>query len=234
MQKFSNIKLSIIVPVYNEESTIQEIIKRIVAVEIDKEIIIVDDKSTDSTRIFLKNLKQSNPDNIIVIFHDKNYGKGKAIRTGLNYAKGNIITIQDADLEYNPNEYALLIKPIAEGKSNVVYGSRLLSDNPTGKTAYKLGGIFLSHLTNILYGTNITDEPTCYKMFKADTIKKLNLKCNRFEFCPEVTAKLAKNGEYIIEIPISYQPRTEAQGKKIRAKDGLQAIWTLIKYRFTD
>lgn len=225
-------KLSIIIPVYNEEKTIKEIVKRINKVNIAKELIIIDDGSTDQTRVYLKELQTDNYINIKVIYHKKNYGKGSAIRTGLNYVKGDIVIIQDADLEYNPNDYLKLIIPIEQGKSQVVYGSRNLGNKLRGKKLYRWGGILLSYLANILYNIKITDEATCYKAFKTRVIKSLNLQCKRFEFCPEVTAKLAKQGYKIIEIPISYSPRNHKQGKKINLIDGLQAIWTLIKYRF--
>ncbi len=226
-------KLSIIIPVYNEENTIEKIINKIRQVNIDKELIIVDDGSVDRTRNFLKNLSSSNQKNVNIIFHSKNQGKGTAIRTGLNYVTGEIVIIQDADLEYDPNDYIKLVEPIKRGATKVVYGSRNLANNPQGKKIYTWGGIFLSHLANLLYGTKITDEPTCYKVFKTGVIKSLDLKCKRFEFCPEVTARLAKQKYKIIEVPISYQPRNHKTGKKINFfRDGLQAAWTLIKYRF--
>jgi len=225
-------KLSVIMPVYNEKDTIREIIKKIEAVNISKEIIIIDDCSSDGTREIIEN--EINQRNIIKLFHSKNCGKGYAIRTGLTKASGDIIIIQDADLEYDPEDYYKLVKPIMEGYASVVYGSRVLGKNKISYLRFALGGKFLSFLTNILYGSNITDEPTCYKVFKADLIKSLNLKCKGFEFCPEVTAKVLKKGYKIFELPISYFPRKIEEGKKINYKDGLQAIWTLIKYRFVD
>ncbi|MEA3463586.1 MAG: glycosyltransferase family 2 protein [Patescibacteria group bacterium] len=224
-------KLSIIIPVFNEEKTIKEIIKRVNKVKLDKEIIIINDGSIDGTAKQLKQLKQKN---LKIITHFKNQGKGSAIRTGLKYVKGDIVIIQDADLEYNPNDYFKLIQPIKNGLVQAVYGSRNLSDNISGKKIYKYGGIFLSWLASLLYGIKITDEATCYKAFKTDVIKGLDLRCKRFDFCPEVTAKLAKQKYEIVEVPISYYPRSHEEGKKITIRDGLKATWILIKYRFFD
>jgi glycosyltransferase involved in cell wall biosynthesis len=224
-------KLSIIIPAYNEEKTILKILGRIDKVKLpwEKEVIIVDDASTDKTREILKNIKDKK-----VVYHNKNMGKGHAIRTALEHSHGDIIIIQDADLEYYPKDYRKLIKPIIEGKAEVVYGSRLLgkSKPKISYMSFYLGGIFLSKLANLLYRTTITDESTCYKVFKKEAIKNLDLKCERFEFCPEVTAKLSRKGVKILEVPISYTPRKKEEGKKIRGIDGLVAIWTLVKYRF--
>ncbi|MDI6892706.1 MAG: glycosyltransferase family 2 protein [Actinomycetota bacterium] len=224
-------KLSVIIPCYNEKENILEILKRVEAVDLEKEIIIVDDCSTDGTREVLVTLP---PERARVIHHAENKGKGSAIRTGLQQVTGDIVIIQDADLEYDPNDYYELVKPVLEGRAEVVYGSRVLRrDVEISYLRYYFGGRFLSWLTNLLYGANITDEPTCYKVFKADVLKGLDLRCRRFEFCPEVTAKLCKRGYKIQEVPISYHPRSIEQGKKIGWRDGIEAIWTLIKYRFT-
>jgi glycosyltransferase involved in cell wall biosynthesis len=163
-------------------------------------------------------------------------GKGYAIRTGLNYVTGDMVIIQDADLEYDPEDYKNLIIPIMAGKAKVVYGSRNLGRGKHEKSyfSFYIGGIFLSKMANFLYRLNITDEATCYKTFRTDVIKGINLKCKRFEFCPEITAKIAKKGIKILEIPISYHPRKKSEGKKINWKDGVEAIWTLIRYRFND
>lgn len=227
-------KISVIIPTYNEKNTILQLIKKVKAVKLLKEIIIVDDFSTDGTRDILKSIKNKE---IKILFHEKNYGKGHAIRTGIKHVSGDIVIIQDADLEYNPQDYKKLIKPIAEGKAKVVYGTRF----PLGrsrpsifKNSFFLANRILTIASNLLYNANITDEPTCYKVFSADVLKNLNLKCERFEFCPEVTAKVRKNGHSIFEVPISYNPRSQEEGKKIRWKDGFQALWTLIKYRFAD
>ncbi|HOZ36480.1 MAG TPA: glycosyltransferase family 2 protein [bacterium] len=230
-------RLSIIIPCYNERETIEPILTAVRAVDlgyVQKEIIIIDDGSIDGTREILKGYEHQ--DNIIIIYHEKNEGKGMAIRNGLKRASGEIIIIQDADLEYDPNDYPKLIGPIIRKEAKVVYGSRQL--NPKNRKhsgwSYYLGGIVVTCITNFLFGTKLTDEPTCYKVFDTETIKKINLRCQRFEFCPEVTAKLAKNKIGIKEVPISYKPRNKASGKKINFRDGIEAIWTLIKYRFRD
>ncbi len=228
------IKLSVIIPVYNEEKTVKEIVQRVMAVNVPKEIIIVDDYSSDKTREILKELKNNK---IKIILQDKNYGKGYAIRTGLNYATGDIVIIQDADREYDPEDYPKLIKPIVEGKTKVVYGTRFPKGCKTPSiftNKFFLANRVLTWASNLLYNAHITDEPTCYKVFASEVIKNLNLKCERFEFCPEVTAKVRKSGNEILEVPISYHPRNEDEGKKIKWKDGLEAIWTLIKYRFVN
>lgn len=231
-------KLSVIMPVYNEEKTIAEIIKRVKAVNLKKEIIIVEDGSTDRTKEILKGItKEKDSDNEIkLISRPKKYGKGEAIRTGLKEITGDIVIIQDADLEYNPQDYYRLIEPILKKEVAVVYGSRILGKNPMPKSIsawyFYFGGRSLGILTNLLYHAKITDEPTCYKVFKTDLLKSLNLKCKGFEFCPEVTAKIGRRGIEIKEIPIRTTPRTVKEGKKIRLKDWLIAVWTLIKYRF--
>lgn len=223
-------KLSVIIPCYNEKETILEILRRVEAVELDKEIVIVDDGSTDETREILKSVS---PTEAAVYFHERNQGKGAAIRTGLQHVSGDIVIIQDADLEYDPQDFYELIKPIVEGRAEVVYGSRVLGKNfRISYLRYYWGGRLLSALANLLYDAHITDEPTCYKAFKASVLKSLSLTCTRFEFCPEVTAKLRKKGYKIYEVPISYHPRSLKEGKKIGWRDGLQAIWTLVKYKF--
>ena len=226
-------KLSVIIPVYNEEKTINKVIDTVKNVKlkgIEKEIVVVDDGSKDRTYENIKNRKDAK-----LLRHAKNQGKGAAIRTGIKYATGDIIIIQDADLEYDPNEYSVLLQPIIDGKAQVVYGSRNLGRRvPSSGISYYLGGHALTLLSNILYGTRITDEPTCYKVFRAEVIKGINLKCKRFEFCPEVTAKVAKKGIKIYEVPISYHPRTKNEGKKIKWRDGFEAVWALLKYRFSD
>lgn len=222
-------KLTVIIPIYNEKETIKALLNKVQSVNFNKEIIIVDDGSTDGSRELIKQLKDPN---IKVYFHEKNQGKGAAIRTAIRHASGDIIIIQDADLEYDPQDYYKLIEPIKKGEADVVYGSRFLGNNPLSYSRFYWGGRFLSWLTNILYSCYITDEPTCYKMFKSEVLKSLDLKCKGFEFCPEVTAKVCRRGIKILEIPISYKPRSIEQGKKIRWIDGLIAIWTILKYRF--
>jgi len=222
-------KLSVIIPAYNESGTIKEIIKRVHAVPIEKEVIVVDDGSTDSTWEILNQLTYNG---IILKRHDRNMGKGMAIRTGIKHVSGDVIIIQDADLEYAPHDYLELIKPIVRGEAKVVYGSRILGKGKHSYKTFYLGGRFLSILTNLLYGSSITDEPTCYKMFKSEVLKDIKLECTGFEFCPEVTANVLKRGIKIVELPISYHPRSIREGKKIKWSDGAVAIWTLIKYRF--
>jgi dolichol-phosphate mannosyltransferase len=224
-------KLSILIPVYNERETIEELISRVKMADIGsvkKEIILVDDFSSDGTREIIRGIK-----GVKAFFHNKNYGKGYAIRTAINNAGGDIVIVQDADLEYDPNDYLKLITPIIENKTVVVYGSRILNKkNDYSYLRFYLGGRLVTFFTNLLYHTKITDEPTCYKVFRSDVIKKVNLKCVGFEFCPEVTAKIAKMGIKIVEIPISYKARSREEGKKIKWKDGLIAFWTLFKYKF--
>jgi glycosyltransferase involved in cell wall biosynthesis len=223
--------LSVLVPVYNERATVEHLLRRVAAVPIDKEILVVDDGSTDGTGEELNRLAAHLP--IRVFHHDRNRGKGFAIRTALAEARGEIVIIQDADLEYDPEEYPKLVEPIVRGVTNVVYGSRYADGrNPLPLTHFKVGVLVLTALTNLLYGTRLTDEATCYKVFRASVIKPLPLRCERFEFCPEVTARVARKGERIVEIPITYHFRTRAQGKKIGWRDGIEAILTLIRYRF--
>lgn len=228
--------LSIIIPVYNEEKSIKKIIALVKKVDLShlntiKEIIVVDDGSKDNTVSVLKTVK-----GIKLVMHAKNQGKGAAIRTGIKYATGDIILIQDADLEYDPEDYPALIKPILDGKARVVYGSRRLlkANKQHSGLSFFIGGVTLTWITNLLYGLRITDEPTCYKVFEANVLKNIPLKCKRFEFCPEVTAKVAKRKIRIYEVPIRYYPRSAKEGKKIKWKDGVEAIWALLKYRFVD
>ena len=229
------LKLSIIMPVYNEEKTIKEVINKVKSAKvgnISKEIVVVDDFSKDNTRNILKNIK-----GIRILCHNKNMGKGAAIRTGLKNSVGDIILVQDADLEYNPNEYNKLLKPIVEGKAKVVYGSRLNAIRKDLKNMYKLhyfGNLFLTLATNVLYGVKITDMETGYKVFRRDVIKNMNLRADRFDFEPEITAKIIKRGYKIHEVPISFAGRKFEEGKKITWIDGIKAVYYLIKYRFTD
>jgi len=202
-------------------------------VPVDKEVVVVDDGSRDGTREVLRDLASRLP--IRAFFHERNRGKGGAIRTALAEARGEIVIIQDADLEYDPAEYPRLIEPIVKGETNVVYGSRYLRpDNPLPLTHFKIAVLLLNSMANLLYGLRLTDEATCYKVFRASLLRSLPLRCERFEFCPEVTARVAKRGEKIVEIPIRYRYRTKAEGKKIGWSDGFEAIWTLLRYRFTD
>ena len=229
-------KLSIIIPVYNEKKTILELIKKVkeVSVKLEKEIIIVDDCSTDGTTELLSKLKD-----VKVIFHKTNQGKGAAIKTALKHITGDIILIQDADLEYEPKDYPQLIKPILEGKTKVVYGSRFKGKKILAKERWKIpshyiGNILLSLITTLLYGRYITDMETGYKVFTKDVIDNITLNAKGFEFEPEITVKILKKGYKIIEVPISYKSRSFNEGKKITWKDGVKALWYLIKYRFTN
>ncbi|MDZ7935968.1 MAG: glycosyltransferase family 2 protein [Emticicia sp.] len=224
--------LSVLIPAYNEINNIQNILEKIGEVNIPMEIIVVDDGSTDGTRELLTTLKS---DKIKVVFHEKNQGKGGAIKTAIEHSKGDIIIIQDADLEYDPQDYYKLIPVIESGKTKVVYGSRFLNkQNKHSYFSFFLGGQVVTWITNILYLQNLTDEPTCYKVFDAKLLKSIKLNCTGFEFCPEVTAKIAKLGYKIPEVAISYYPRSISEGKKINWKDGVEAIWVLFKYRFVN
>ncbi len=221
-------KLSVIMPVLNEEATIGAILERVLAVPLEKEVIVVDDGSSDGTWQALQRYAAF----CTLLRHPRNRGKGAAIRTALPHVTGDIVITQDADLEYDPAEYPRLIQPIVEGRADVVYGSRLLNGrSPTAGLLFYLGGRFLTWLANLLYGLRITDEPTGYKVFRTEIIRGLNLQSEGFEFCPEVTALVALSGVPITEVPISYRPRSREQGKKIRWRDGWIAIWTLLRYR---
>jgi len=234
-------KVSIIIPTYNEEKTITDVINRILKVpltNIKKEVIIVDDFSTDKTRDTLNKIKNKN---IKIFYHKTNMGKGSAIRTALKNATGDIILVQDADLEYNPEEYPKLIKPILNKKTKVVYGSRFLSKggklkekNPFVYYIHFLGNWGLTQITNLLFKSKLTDMETCYKVFTKDVIKNIKLRAKRFDFEPEITAKILKKHHKIYEVPISYKSRDIKEGKKITWKDGVKALYYLIKYRFTD
>jgi len=226
--------LSIIIPVYNEEKTILKILDKIdrVRLPVKKEIIIIDDFSTDKTKKILKDIKEKNKK---IFYHKKNLGKGCAVKTGLNHAKGNIVIIQDADLEYDPGDYEKIITPIINKKARVVYGSRVLKNGyKYSHYLYMLGGRLVTIITNLLFFSDLTDEPTCYKAFNIDVLKKIKINGKRFEWEPEVTAKILKKGIKIHEVPINYSPRSKNEGKKIKLSDGFHAIWTLFKYRIVD
>jgi dolichol-phosphate mannosyltransferase len=220
--------VSVIVPVYNEAAHLDELLAAIQGSPVRKEIVIVDDGSTDGTRQKLRNLPAIA--GVTIVFHEKNCGKGAAIRTALGYARGEYILIQDSDLEYDPQDYAALLRPFESETVNVVYGVR--PDRPERGLRFFLGAKLLTHLANLLYGAGIHDEATCYKVFRRALLERVRLECHRFEFCPEVTAKLCRMGEKIYEVPVAYHPRSAAEGKKIRHSDGWLAIWTLIRYRF--
>lgn len=228
-----DMKVSVIMPVFNEYDTIHEILKRVRQVSVVSEIIIVDDGSTDGTRPILEALDGS--DRVKVILHQSNSGKGAAVRTGIQNATGDVIIIQDADLEYDPNDYPLLLKPIEEGQSDVVYGSRFLGNvAPEFLFWSKVGNKTLTFFTNLLYNQRLTDMETCYKAFRRSLMDDIPLRSKRFELEPEITSKFLKRGLQIVEVPIHYDPRGFSEGKKIGLRDGLEAVWTLIKYRFVD
>jgi len=227
-------KLSIVIPVFNEKSTIEEIIRCVQAVKIsvDKEIVIVDDNSQDGTREILETLKASN---IKIYYHQKNMGKGAALQTGFSKAEGDIILIQDADLEYDPQDYSKLLEPILNGKADVVYGSRFLGGPHRILFFWHyVGNKFLTIFTNMLSNLNLNDMETCYKVFKKEILNKIKFKSKRFGFEPEFTIKVAKLKCRIYEVPISYSGRDYSEGKKIGWKDGIAAIFHIIKYKFFD
>lgn len=245
--------LSIIIPAYNEQATIAQLLQKVLDARLDpkkavKQIIIVDDGSKDATAKEVQRVMHENKRGDLKLIRKPNGGKGSAIRAGIHHATGDIIIIQDADLEYDPEDYAQLIEPILRGHTQVVYGSRYFLPEQRGEAwskhkrshgglsylSFVLGGRLITWATNILYGTKLTDEPTCYKVFSADLLKSIKLDCTGFEFCPEVTAKVAKRRIRIVELPIAFYPRTVAEGKKIKWSDGLKGIWTLLRYRVSN
>lgn len=226
-------KLSVIIPVFNEVGSIREIVRRVQKTRLTNEIIIVDDCSTDGTRDLLAALDGKR--GVRVILHEKNQGKGAAVRTGLAAARGDVILIQDADLEYDPREYPNLLKPIEEDLADVVYGSRFLG-GPRRVTMFwhMIANQLLTFATNLLYDTILSDMETGYKVFRREVLDGVTLRARRFDFEPEFTAKMLKRKVRIFEVPISFNPRDYSEGKKIRLKDAFEAVWTLIKYRFVD
>jgi len=225
--------VSVIIPSYNEANTIKELIKRVQAENIASEILIIDDGSTDGTREILETYYIKEPFKIIL--HEFNQGKGAAVRTGIQHAKGDVIIIQDADLEYNPREYKKLLEPIEEGMAEVVYGSRFLG-GPRRPTMFwhMVANKLLTFMTNILYNNILTDMETGYKVFLREVVQDMPLRANRFDFEPEFTAKILKRKVRIFEIPITFNPRDYSEGKKIGLRDAFQAVWTLVKYRLID
>jgi glycosyltransferase involved in cell wall biosynthesis len=222
--------LSVVIPVYNENATIEKIVARVQAAPVEKEIVIVDDFSTDGTREKLKQLA-SQP-TIRIFFHDKNQGKGAALRTGFQHASGDAIIVQDADMEYDPMEYPKLLQPIIDGKADVVYGSRFIGGE-SHRVLYfwhSLGNKFITLLSNCFTNLNLTDVETCYKLFTREVAQRLKIEENRFGFEPEVTAKIAKMRCRVYEVGISYSGRTYEEGKKIGWKDGIRALWCIVKY----
>jgi glycosyltransferase involved in cell wall biosynthesis len=226
-------KLSVIIPVYNEVESIQEIIKRVQATKLAKEIVIVDDGSQDGTRDILRKLDGKG--GICIVLHEQNKGKGAAVRTGLGAAKGDVLLIQDADLEYDPRDYPKLLQPIQEGLADVVYGSRFLGGpHRVVMFWHMVANYTLTLMTNILYDTILTDMETGYKVFRREVIEGMTIRADRFNFEPEFTAKILKRRHRIYEIPIAFNPRDYSEGKKIGLKDAFEAVWTLLKYRFVD
>ena len=225
--------LSVVIPVYNEVENIGEILKRVQSTRLASEIIIVDDGSKDGTRDVLREL--DGKADVRIIFHERNQGKGAAVVTGLKAAQGDVLLIQDADLEYNPRDYPVLLQPIEEGLADVVYGSRFLGA-PHRVTMFwhLIANRMLTFMTNILYNTILTDMETGYKVFRRDVIEGMKIRAKRFDFEPEFTAKVLKGRHRIFEVPISFNPRDYSQGKKIKLKDAFEAVWTLLKYRFVD
>ena len=227
------LKLSIVIPIYNEQKTLETLIAKVNAVDYDKEIILIDDFSTDGTREILS--VYENKENFKVLYHHRNQGKGAALRTGFSNIGGDIIIIQDADLEYNPSDYGTLLEPILDGRADVVYGSRFLG-GPHRVLFFwhSIGNMVLTTLSNMLTNVNLTDMETGYKVFTKEVNEKLTFKCDRFGFEPEFTAKVAKNNFRIYEVPISYNGLDYSEGKKITWKDGVAAIWYILKFRFTN
>lgn len=223
--------LSVVMPVYNEKDTVLKVIDTVLALDLDLELIVVDDGSKDGTRRLLAQVEDPR---VKVVFHPQNRGKGAAVRTGYQHAGGVLTIIQDADLELNPGEIPHLIQPVLEGRADVVFGSRFMHGWKHRSALNAFANWFLSGLTNLLYGTRVRDMEACYKVIRNEHLKRFRLRADRFDFEPEITAKLAKQRLRILELPVDYRPRDFVDGKKIHWKDGFEAIYTLIKYRFVD
>ena len=227
-------KLSIVIPIYNEAEHLEEILRQIQVVDIgmEKELILVDDCSTDGTREILQKLQNSADNTAKIYYHEINRGKGATVRTGFQHITGDITLIQDADLEYDPQDYPILLEPILAGKADVVYGSRFMEGRQEGLLRSYLANRFLTFLSNFVNGTKLTDMETCYKVIKTDILKEVSLRSDRFGFEPEITAKLAKRKCNIIDVPISYRGRDYHQGKTVSWKDGVAAIIHILRFRF--
>ena len=224
-------RLSIIVPVYNEAATIAEVLSRLLALDLDKQIVVVDDGSTDGTGEWLDAWVERQPTWVSVRHHPGNRGKGAAIRTALASVTGDYVIIQDGDLEYDPQDYARLLVPLAEGRAQVVYGSRFLNGGPPMFFTQRMGNVFLTRLTNLLYGASLTDMETCYKLFAREVIVRMPLTADRFDVEPELTARALQQGLDIVELPITYSGRSYVSGKKINWRDFVAAVWTLVRLR---
>ena len=221
-------QLTVVIPVYNEQATIIEVLERVAAVNIEKEVIVVDDSSTDGTRAILEEARN---ETFTLLLHDRNQGKGAALRTGFEHATGDFVIIQDADLEYDPADFSKLLAIVKNENARVVYGSRLATSQPTMTLRHFVGNRLLTGLTNLLYGSQLTDMETCYKLLDRRLVQNLDLVSNSFNVEPEITAKLLKQGITIHEVPISYHGRSFAEGKKISWKDFISAVWTLLTLR---
>ncbi len=224
--------LTVVMPVYNEIATVEEIVGRVLAVPVRLELVAVDDASRDGTRELLQRLAKER--GFRLLLQDTNQGKGAAVRRGIGEARGDVIVVQDADLEYSPEEYPELLELIVKGKADAVFGSRFIGRHRCFLFTHYLANLFLNLVTNVLYNTTMTDMETCFKAVRADLLKSLSLKSNRFGIEPEITAKLFKRGARVYEVPITYEGRDYSEGKKITWRDGFPALWTLIKYRFVD
>lgn len=228
-------KLSVIIPVYNEAQTVARVIDRVLGVKLEgfeREIIVVNDGSTDGTDEVLEQLAHGGSDQMTVVHHEENRGKGAAVRTALEHVKGDIVVTQDADLEYDPEEFPKLLALFEDPAVEVVYGSRNLRKNPRSSWRFYWGGRLVSWVANLLYGSDLTDEATGYKLFRTELLRSLDLQADGFAFCPEVTGKVLRRKIKIHEVPITYQPRSLDEGKKISWRDGLKAVWVLVKHRF--
>ena len=224
--------LTVVMPVYNEKATVEEIVARVLAVPLRIELIVVDDASTDGSREILEKLSRER--GFRVLHQERNQGKGAAVRRGIEAATGDVIVVQDADLEYSPEEYPDLLDLIVKGKADAVFGSRFIGRHRCFLFTHYLANLFLNLVTNILYNTTMTDMETCLKAVRAEVLKDLGLKSDRFGIEPEITAKLFKRGARVYEVPITYEGRDYSEGKKITWRDGFPALWALLKYRFTD